>query len=78
METIGEVRFGPIMTIFAISMRMNAGKPASAGAPFLQISPGAQSMASTGAQIKTFDPSKSPAEASPGAEECDEQNNNRE
>ncbi len=66
MEAIGEVRLGPIMTIFAISTRMNAGKPASAGMPFLQLSPGAQSMASTGAQIKTFEPSKSAAEASPG------------
>ena len=34
MEAIGEVRLGPIMTIFAISTRMNAGKPASAGDAF--------------------------------------------
>ena len=53
------------MTIFAISTRMNAGKPASAGAFSTAFSWSAV-YGFDRAQIKTFEPSKSAAEASPG------------
>src|SRR5262245_29662830 len=42
-------------------MRMNAGAPTSLGTVLVQPSTGAQSLTSTGAQIKFLEPSKSPA-----------------
>src|SRR5262245_2139690 len=61
LHRMGEVRFVPITALFATSIRMKAGAPISSGRPFPQSSPGAQSNACTGAQIRTREPSKSPA-----------------
>jgi hypothetical protein len=44
-------------------MRMKAGAPTSSGSAVTQSSPMAQSIARTGAQIRRFDPSKSPPSA---------------
>src|SRR5262249_10800869 len=60
---MGEVRFGPTTDLLGRSIRMNAGAPISSGRPFAQSSPAAQSNACTGAQMRTREPSKSPASA---------------
>src|SRR5688500_9311626 len=65
MNTIGVVRLGPTIIFCAKSMRRKLGAPISAGRPFVHASPEAQSMASTGAQINSFEPSKSLAKAVP-------------
>src|SRR5262249_25147167 len=61
MNWMAEVRFGPITAFRAASIRMNAGAPMSSGVPFPQDSPAEQSIASTGAQMRSLEPSKSPA-----------------
>src|SRR5262245_19938406 len=65
MNRIGVVRLGPTIAWCATSMRRKLGAPRSSGRPFVQSSPGAHSMPSTGAQINSLEPSKSPADAVP-------------
>src|SRR4029453_13515652 len=65
MNRIGVVRVGPTIALCAKSMRRKLGAPMASGRPFVQSPRGAHSMASTGAQINSLEPSKSPADAAP-------------
>jgi hypothetical protein len=51
------------MTFFDTSTRMNGGAPMSEGSSRVHAAPETHSMASTGAQINSFDPSKSALQA---------------